>query len=121
MLVEFPLEDGGSVLIEVAGGGADGRPTRGLHPGATVGRVADQAQHTFEEAVDRVRPAAESLVRHLRTLADAPEKVQVEFGVDLHAEAGAFIAHASTGANFKVTLTWKREEPRPRPSGADRV
>jgi hypothetical protein len=108
-LVEFPLQDGGTVLVEVADAGIDGPVTRGLHPGATVERVADQAHRTFEEAVDRVQPAAESLIRRLRSLADAPEQVQVEFGVDLHAEAGAFIAAASTGANFKVTLTWKRE------------
>jgi hypothetical protein len=45
----------------------------------------------------------------LRSLADAPDEVQVEFGLDLHAEAGAFIAAASTGANFKVMLTWRHD------------
>jgi Trypsin-co-occurring domain 1 len=43
--------------------------------------------------------------------------VHVEFGLDLHAEAGAFIAAVSTTANFTVALTWRRdpgsEQPRP--------
>jgi len=37
--------------------------------------------------------------------------VQVEFGLDLHAEAGAFIAAASATANFKIAMTWRRTEP----------
>jgi hypothetical protein len=32
----------------------------------------------------------------------------VEFGLELNAEAGAFIASASTSANFRVSLTWRR-------------
>jgi hypothetical protein len=32
----------------------------------------------------------------------------VEFGLELSAEAGAFIAAASSTANFKVTLSWRR-------------
>ena len=34
----------------------------------------------------------------------------MEFGRKLNAQAGAFIAAAGTEANYKVTLTWKREE-----------
>jgi hypothetical protein len=34
--------------------------------------------------------------------------VQVEFGLDLHAQAGAFIAAASATANFKIAMTWRR-------------
>jgi hypothetical protein len=45
----------------------------------------------------------------LRSIADVPDEVQVEFGLDLHAEAGAFIAAASTGANFKITLAWRQD------------
>jgi hypothetical protein len=109
-LVEFPLEAGGTVLVELANDSADGQLTRGLRHGA-LSDVADQANRTFEEAIDRIKPAAQSLIRRLRTLADAPEEVQVEFGLRLSAQAGAFIAAASTGANFRVTLMWRKESP----------
>jgi hypothetical protein len=104
-LVEFPLEHGGSILVEVD---AAGPVTRGL--GDRRG-VTEQAQQTFEQAVARVQPAAQVLVSRLRALADAPEEIGVEFGLELSAEAGAFIAAASSTANFKVTLTWRRERP----------
>jgi hypothetical protein len=37
----------------------------------------------------------------------ALDEVQVEFGLDLHAEVGAFIA----AANFKTAITWRRTQP----------
>jgi hypothetical protein len=108
-LVEFPLETGGTILVEISEGITGGPAMRGLHPGAPSGRIAEQAQRTFEDAISRVQPAAQSLIRRLRSIADVPDEVQVEFGLDLHAEAGAFIAAASTGANFKITLAWRQD------------
>jgi Trypsin-co-occurring domain 1 len=106
-LVEFPLEDGGSVLVQVEADAA-GPVTRGL--GDRHG-VTEQARQTFEQAVARVQPAAQALVGRLRAVADAPEEIGVEFGLELSAEAGAFIAAASSTANFRVTLTWRRAQP----------
>ena len=102
-LVEFPLAAGGSVLVEIAGHSA-GPATRGLKNAD----VAERARQTFEEAVSRIRPAVEGVVAQFRSLAEVPEEVHVEFGLDLHAEAGAFIAAVSTTANFSVALTWRR-------------
>lgn len=114
-LVEFDVADGGTVLVEVAevtevAEGAlapapgQGPVTRGLDAGA----VASRARRTFEEAVDQVLPAVHGVIAQLRSLADDPDEVTVEFGLDLHAECGAFVAAASAGANFSVALTWRR-------------
>jgi hypothetical protein len=106
-LVEFPLQDGGSVLVQVDDVAA-GPVTRGRGDRSVV---SEQARHTFEDAISRVQPAAQSLVSRLRAVADAPDEVGLEFGLELSAEAGAFIASASSTANFKVTLTWRRDHP----------
>jgi hypothetical protein len=105
-LVEFPLEDGGSVLIQVQDA-AVGPVTRGLGDRAVV----ERSQRTFEEAISRIQPAAQALLSRLRGLADTPEEIGVEFGLELSTEAGAFIAAASATANFKVTLTWRHLRP----------
>lgn len=105
-LVEFELADGDSVLVAVSGDGGGGPVTRGLSSAAVV----ERAGATFEEALDRVRPAVQAVIGTLRTLSE-PDQVTVQFGLDLRAEAGALIAQASTGANFSVSLTWKRHEP----------
>lgn len=111
-LIEFPLLAGGSVLVE-----ATGRPAGTVTRGLKGTEVVERARQTFEEAVGRVQPAVEGVVAQLRSLAEAPDEVRVEFGFDLHAEAGAFIAAVSTTANFTVALTWRRsavgEQPRP--------
>ena len=56
-----------------------------------------------------MQPAAVALVDRLRDLADAPEEIEVEFGIQLSAELGAFVAKASGDANFRVSMRWKRD------------
>jgi hypothetical protein len=109
-LVEFPLETGGSVLVDVTGHHT-GPVTRSLKGT----EVVERARQTFEEAVGRVQPAVEGVITQLRSLAEVPDEVHVEFGLDLHAEAGAFIAAVSTTANFTVALTWRRDPVRTGP------
>ena len=104
-LVEFPLDEGGSVLVEVDDVAVNGPATRGLRDQ----RVTETAQQSFEQAISHVQPAANALLVRLRGMADAPDEVVVEFGLQLSAEAGAFIASASSSATFTVSLTWRRE------------
>jgi hypothetical protein len=107
-LVEFDLNDGGTILVEVhETTRASGPVTRGL----SGDQVTERARHTFEDAVERVEPAAQAIITRLRGMAQAPDEVRIEFGLDLSAEVGAFIAAASATANFKIAMTWRRTEP----------
>jgi Trypsin-co-occurring domain 1 len=102
-LGEFPLAEGGSVLVEVTEYAA-GPVTRGLK-GA---EITERARQFFEEAVGRIQPAVQGVIAQSRSLTETPDEVHIEFGLDLHAEAGAFIAAVSSTANFTVALTWRR-------------
>ena len=104
-LVEFPLEDGSSILVEVEDAEMGGvvRASRGSE---TIAK----AQKTFEEAMDKVKPAASTIIAKLRSLHDSPDEIEVEFGLKLSADAGAFVASAGMEANYTVTLKWKKEE-----------
>src|SRR4051794_38912253 len=108
-LVEFPLEGGGSVVVETddAGRGTDdGEVTRGLgRPDRSIARAGE----TFEEAVARIQPGALAMVRALREGAGAPDEITVEFGVQLTAELGAVVARTSAQANFTVRMRWQRD------------
>jgi hypothetical protein len=106
-LVKFPLEQGGSVLVEVDDTSA-GPAMRGL--GKDRPTVAEQADKTFEQATGAVVPAARSLITRLRAAADPPDEIGIEFGVQLSAQTGAFIASAAAAANFRVSITWRRQE-----------
>jgi hypothetical protein len=104
-LVEFPLEEGGSVLVEIDE--APGGPAmRGL--GKDRPTIAERTDKTFEEAVTTVVPGARSLLTRLRAGDDPADQIGIEFGVQLGAQTGAFIASAAVGATFKVSMTWQR-------------
>ena len=49
---------------------------------------------------------ASGIVSKLRSIADSPDEVQVEFGVELSAEAGAIVSKAGGSCQLTVTLTW---------------
>lgn len=104
-LVEFPLDQGGSVIVEVDELPA-GPTIRGLKDHSAL---VEQADKTFQDATAAVTPAARSLIAQLRSMDDAPDEVGIEFGVQLSAQTGAFIASVAGQANFKVSLTWRRQ------------
>jgi hypothetical protein len=105
-LVEFPLDQGGSVLVEVDDP-PDGPVTRGF--GRDRSTLVEQTDKTFEAATAAVTPAACSLIARLRSMEDAPDEVGIQFGVQLSAQTGAFIASVAAQANFTVSMTWRRD------------
>ncbi len=109
-VVEFALEDGGTVLVQVGDGAAAGRATGGEVTrgwGDRDRRVVEQAQQSFEAAISRVQPAVQALVHRLRSLDGTPTEITVDFGIELSAEVGAFVAGASSTGNFTVSMTWR--------------
>ena len=103
-LVEFPLHGGGTVLVQVE---QDGPPSGVVTRGRADQRVVEQAQDSFDTAVGRIQPAVGALLTRMRTLRDAPEEIEVEFGIGFSAEAGAFLAAAGASANFLIRMRWR--------------
>ena len=109
-LIEFPLQEGGTMLVEVdePEGFAETTMRGGVVKAARPSEIVDKAKDTFEDALDKIKPAAQSIIDKLRELHDAPDEIGVEFGIKLSAEAGAFIASAGVEANYTVTLKWTK-------------
>jgi len=103
-LIRVPLEDGTSVVVEEADPG-------GVVRAGKPGEVVAQAERTLESSLDSVRRAAAAVIDSLREAEQAIEAVDVELGIKLAAQAGVVIANASTEANFRVTLHWRRNRP----------
>ena len=102
-LVEFPLDQGGSVVVDEP---LPEPVTRGL--GKDRSALVEEADKTFEDATAAVTPGARSPIARLRSIDDAPDEAGIEFGVQLSAQTGAFIASVAAEANFKVSMTWRR-------------
>lgn len=107
-LIEFPLQEGGAIMVEVDSSPA---PTGKTVRGVTPAEVVEKARQSFETSLERIKPVAAAIIAKLRELSDQPEQVSVEFGIKLSAEAGVVLASTGVEANFKVTLMWKRALP----------
>ena len=59
----------------------------------------------FVEAVERVKPAAEAVLKTFKEL-NTPGEIALEFGVKFNAKAGAILASVDSEATFKVSLKW---------------
>jgi hypothetical protein len=105
-LIEFPLEDGGTILVEVDEPVSEG----GLERVARPDEIITKANQTFEAALDRIKPVAGVIITKLRALSDPPDEMTVEFGFNMSAQAGAVVAAVGVEANYKVTLKWQQEQ-----------
>ncbi len=99
-LVEFPLEEGGSIVIEI-----DEPETGGTVRAGREDKI-EKARETFEDALNKVLPVTTTVVEKLRGMASKPDEIEVTFGVNLSTMVGAVIASASAAANFCVTVHW---------------
>ena len=101
-VLKFKLADGTPVYVETNQAAPDAdlrRVGRGGGPAAEVDR-------RFEDAVARIRPAAQVLLDSLRDL-NSPEEISLEFGLKFSASAGALFASVDSEAAFKVNIKWK--------------
>lgn len=103
--IKFFLKNGGSILVETD----VPQPEGGVMPAARADEIVAKANRNFEAALEKIKPAAEAIMNKLHDLSDSPDKIEVEFGVKLSADAGAIIASTGAEANFKVTLAWNRQ------------
>jgi hypothetical protein len=107
--VEFPLEDGGVILIESADDKKSG--TGFVRGGANEEAAADKAAHSFDQAVENIRKSSNVLVSKLRGLSQAPDEMEINFSLKASGEAGSlFVAKGGTEASYNVSLRWRRED-----------
>jgi len=110
--IEFPTEDGGTILVEVE---AKEEEISGLVKagrGEKVKEAIVRVRDTFESTMlDAVRRNAEAFIHVMAGLSNPPDEAEISFGVNAAAEAGyAAVGKASGESSYTVTLTWKREK-----------
>lgn len=99
LLLEVPLDDGTSILIEIDQPG--GGPVK-------VGRekVVARAKETFQDALEPMIKLATGVTEKLRE--SDPGQISVAFGVKFTAESGVVLSKIAGEANLTVTLQWDR-------------
>jgi hypothetical protein len=99
-IIEFTLESGDSVLIEV-----DQSNDRIGIPDSII----EKANTTFESALNTVKPIADTIMDKILELNKPASEVEVRFGIKMTAGLGAIVASGSADINYEITLKWKQE------------
>ncbi|MGW7604142.1 CU044_2847 family protein [Streptomyces antimycoticus] len=79
-----------------------------------AGRPGDlirELPQTVQESLVPIRETARAVLDHLR--AAGPQEVEVEFGVNLSAKAGAVITSGEAAVHLKVRLVWNSGDRMP--------
>lgn len=98
-IIEFPLESGDSILVEV-----DEQSDRiGLSD-----EIAEKAQRTFESALNTIKPVATTIMNKVQSLNQPADEVEVKFGIKMTVGLGAVIASGNAEVNYEITLKWKQ-------------
>jgi hypothetical protein len=102
-LVAFDADGDGPIIVEIDEGdpGFERAAVRG-------GALVEDAGRRFDTALDTIRPIAAAFVGKIRQVAEPPDEVTVEFGLNLNLKAGAVLASSQAEAHLQVTLTWKK-------------
>lgn len=109
MTKEFTINTGeDQILVEFAPRPGVRQVSLSIGPEEMAGKSAralDKAMSTIHQMGNRVTKTIKSI-----EVVDRPTKVELEFGIKLDAEAGAYVAKVSTEAGFKVVLTWEQPD-----------
>lgn len=99
----MPLDGGGAILFE-----ATAEPEGPVKAGRVSEAVRELPQ-TLQASLAPVRETAQTVLEQLRQA--GPDEVEVEFGVNLSAKAGAVITNGEAAVHLKVRVLWKNGEP----------
>jgi methyl coenzyme M reductase subunit C len=102
-VVSFALPDGGRVLVEPVDEDVYGLEEISVNGGTVVRR----AQEGLGEALDGIRRMAAEAHARITSLAVAPKRLELEFGVKLSGETGAVLAKATGEAHLIVRAVWE--------------
>jgi hypothetical protein len=107
-VVEFPVDGGGAVLVQVAPGVPAGVVTRGLG----VAQGVEKIEHSFGQALGTIQAVANGVLEQLSGMGRRPDEVHLEFGLEFTANAGtALLVAAGGSAHLLVEMTWKTAPP----------
>lgn len=104
--MKFHLADGSEVLLETSV--APVAP--GPRPAGRVNNLVEEAQRSFEEAFSVIKRTVATAVEQLReAFPEAPDELEVEFGIKASLEAnGLILAKAAGESSFTVKALWKK-------------
>lgn len=108
-LLEFSVP-GGVVVVETSAPATESVVRGGS---SSVGKLTENIGVSLGDTLAIVRPFADATLAACRELANRPDAVEVQFGLNFNASIGAFIAQSEASASLNIKLVWKPESTDP--------
>lgn len=105
-LAQFSLSDGTTFLVEID----EPESTAIERVALPSGKQVLKARQTFEEALDKIKPVASTIISNLRDLNQPADAVEVKFGLKLTADTGAIFASVGGEVSYEITLKWNNNQ-----------
>lgn len=103
-LVEFSLENGDSITVEVE----ESLPVTTDDRIGIGDQMAYKAKQSFEAALSKIEPVANTIITKMQHLNQPADEVEVKFGLKMSAELGAVVASGNAEVNYEITLKWNQ-------------
>ncbi|MBQ0991075.1 hypothetical protein KBX08_13365 [Micromonospora sp. H61] len=105
-LMRVCTEDGDEVVFEI-----DRREAGFGEAGLGADQIVE-ARKRFEAGLREINIAAQKALATFREAVHRPDDIEIEFGVNFNAQAGAVFAKTGVDAHLTVKLTWSGGAPR---------
>jgi hypothetical protein len=100
-LIEFELEAGGHVIVEVDA------PAGGMAPVGVGDGIVQKVQAKFEDVLDGIKPVADALLSRLKSLSSEPDEISIQLGFKIGANGSLVLASTAVEGHCHLTLGWK--------------
>lgn len=108
ILVELP-DDFTGVTREEAGtrSGEEAEKAPITRSGGKPEKVLERTEQSFTDAVSAARRVGDVLVEQFQSAKSRPQEFEVEFGLQLSAEAGAILTSVGANAHLHIRMKWQ--------------
>jgi hypothetical protein len=107
--IETYAKDGTSIRIEVE---APVKSSTGFAQKLAPGDVSNEAvKDAYDQTLSTIRGYANGVIDTIQSLETLPSAASVDFSIKVDAEVGAMIAKSRDEGQFKISLSWKQDEP----------
>jgi hypothetical protein len=82
-----------------------------VSPQSATNDFVKVTEEKLKQVAQLIETSLQGLVSEISNISIPPAEIALEFGIDVGAEGSVpFIAKASMGANFKISVVWRKAE-----------
>lgn len=108
-LIEFSLETGDKIVVEVDEPSSETIEPAAIEPGELFAKAKEPLEKALKRMIKPLAVGSSTIVSELQHMEQPADEIEVKFGVKLSGTIGAVLT-AGGEANYEVTLKWNQNQ-----------